>query len=195
MLTKTDFCRAVQCIRQLWLHYNKPDEEVVSIDPMKVRYGREVGEAARHYFGCNAIVQFGTQQQMVDETQYYLNLGTKVLAEASFISNEGFCSVDILKNLGNNEVEIYEVKSSKNKDFKEIYKYDLAYQYRILTEAGYNVTKACLVCVRDGYVRVNGINYDELFDVIEMTEECKSYQNDIERILSGIGENGVGTAK
>ncbi len=64
--------------------------------------------------------------------------------------------VDILKNVGNKMVELYEVKSSA--DMKDIYYEDASFQRYVLTIAGYNVRRVCLVhgyssiCIPDALI-------------------------------------------
>lgn len=187
MLTKTDFCSGAQCVRKYWLAQNKPEEAVNNKDDGALRNGRIVGEAAIRYFKADVIVQFGSQEQMVKETEFYLDHNEKVIAEASFMSDEGFCSVDILINHGDKKVELYEVKSSKTTDeIKEIYKYDVAFQYRVLTRAGYDVLKACLVTINGDYVRQGEVNGEELFSITDMTEDAIARWDEIGRIIESL---------
>ena len=174
-MTKTEFCMGLQCPRQLWLHINRPDLEQTSIDSIASRNGREVGAAARDFFRPDAIVRLGEPGDMVEETRFFMDHGAKVIAEASFMSDEGFCSVDIFRNLGDKKIKIYEVKSSK--EIKDIYKYDVAYQYRILTGLGFDVVEANIVTVNGEYVRHGEVNLGELFKITDITEEVKALQS------------------
>ena len=80
---------------------------------------------------------------MIVSTQELIDHGVKNICEASFSYDGCFCSVDILRNLENKKVEIYEVKSST--EVKGIYEHDVSYQYYVLTKLGYDVKKVCLV--------------------------------------------------
>jgi len=185
MLTKSDFCLGIQCTKQLWLKYNKPDEQQLPIDPLKARNGREVGQLAREFFKCNAIIQLSSQEHMVKETDFYMERNTLSIAEASFMSDRGFCSVDILINRGDRKVEIFEVKSSKTENAvkDETYIYDLAYQYRILTDAEYDVIGAYLVTVNGEYKRDGALNLAEFFDITDMMDEVTARQPIIKHTL------------
>ena len=80
-----------------------------------------------------------TLNQMIKDTyltiESYPNI---VITEASFNYNNNFCSVDILKKQGD-KYEIYEVKSST--ELKDIYINDASYQYYVLSNLGFNITK------------------------------------------------------
>ena len=90
-------------------------------------------------FGEYKEVPFGDLKEMIINTTKLIERNEPIIAEASFSYDGLFCSVDILKNLGKNQVEIYEVKSAT--DIKEININDLAYQVYVLSKLGYKVNK------------------------------------------------------
>lgn len=149
-LSKSKYCNAVQCPKMLWMQLNHPelfDDSVMNQTILE--NGNEVGDLARGLFGDYTIVEFGEYPDMLNRTQELLNNGTANIAEASFAYQGLFCRVDILRNLGNNKFELYEVKSSTS--VHDIYYHDVAFQYYVLTKLGYEVTKACLVHVNKEY--------------------------------------------
>ncbi|MBQ3272915.1 MAG: DUF2779 domain-containing protein, partial [Solobacterium sp.] len=100
-----------------------------------------------------------------------------VIAEASFSFDGLFCSVDILKNKGNNHFELYEVKSST--EVHEIYYHDVSFQVYVLTELGYEVDKACVVYINNKYVRHGELNLKKLFAIKDITEEAKAAHDQV----------------
>ena len=125
-LSKSKYCSAVQCPKMLWLKENKPEEfDEAVMNQTVLNNGNKVGDLAMGMFGDFVEVPFGDFGGMIAKTKELFDAGEKIIAEASFAYNGLFCSVDILKNLGDNKVELYEVKSST--EIKEIYLDDVAY--------------------------------------------------------------------
>jgi len=97
----------------LWLKQYKPEcFDDSSLNKAILEEGTKVGELARRLFGDFTLVEYGDTSKMVKETEELIAAGKSIIAEASFSYDGLFCSVDILKNLGNKNVELYEVKSS-----------------------------------------------------------------------------------
>ena len=137
-LSKSRFCSAVQCPKMLWLKQYKPEEFDDSVmNETVLNTGNEVGDLAMGLFGPFVEVPFGDLKDMINTTKHLINDGEPIIAEASFADGENFCSVDILLNKGCGKVELYEVKSST--ELKDIYLYDVAYQYYVLSSQGYDV--------------------------------------------------------
>ena len=161
--SKSRYCSGVQCPKILWLKKNKPelfDNSVMNETILNT--GNEVGDLAMGLLGDFAEVPFSENlSDMIPATQKLLDNGVKNIAEASFSFDNCFCSVDILKNLGNNRVELYEVKSSTS--VKDIYKDDVAYQNYVLTKLGFQVEKVCLVHINNQYVRQGDIELEKFF--------------------------------
>ena len=112
-LSKSKYCNAVQCPKMLWMQLNRPelfDDSVM--DEAILEKGQEVGDLARGLFGVYTVVEFGDYPDMLKQTQELLENGTEIIAEASFAYKGLFCRVDILRNLGGNKCELYEVKHS-----------------------------------------------------------------------------------
>lgn len=183
-LSKSKFCSAVQCPKMLWLDANKPNEFDESvIDEVRIENGREVGELARGLFGPYVKVS-GDLGEMLSKTTELLDEGVPIIAEASFSCNNCFCSVDILINKGDKTVEIYEVKSSSK--LYDIYTYDVAYQYYVLTALGYEVEKAALVRVNTDYELHGDFDLQQFFSVLDLTYDVRNMQAEIEDIINNL---------
>ena len=142
-LSESRYCSAVQCPKMLWLKKNKPeafDDSVVN--QAVLDRGNDVGNLAMGLFGDYVEVPFGDLSEMIRQTQTLVEAGTPIIAEASFSYDGLFCSVDILKNLGDRRVELVEVKSSTR--VSDIYLHDMAYQVYVLTHLGFTVMMRCI---------------------------------------------------
>ena len=158
-LSKSKYCSAVQCPKMLWLKKNRPEEYDDSVmNDSVLETGNEVGDLAMGLFGDFVEVPFGDLGEMLSCTQKLISDGAPIIAEASFSYEGLFCSVDILRNLGNKNVEIYEVKSSTS--VHDVHLDDTAYQRYVLTKLGFIVQRVCVVHINNEYVRNGNINID-----------------------------------
>ncbi len=178
-LSKSKYCRGKQCAKRLWLENNKPEfaGEIEKEDIFKI--GTEVGETAKDLFGDHINIEYNADlKKMVEETQKYIKNKIQIITEASFIYNNNFCSVDLLKNESDGIV-IYEVKCSTAP--KEIYEDDIAYQVYVLKNLGYNVKGANLVHINNKYVRNGKLELDKLFVIEDITITALKKQNEVEK--------------
>ena len=150
-LSKSRYCNCVQCVNILWLSKYRPECREIESNDATLETGRKVGELAKCLFGEYEDVPVDENiNERIEKTEKLLQDKPNIITEASFIYDNNFCSVDILKN-DSNGVEIYEVKSSTK--IKDIYIDDVSYQYFVLSNLGLNVKKACIVYINNEYIR------------------------------------------
>lgn len=175
-LSKSRYCKGVQCEKILWLEKYRPDYSINGNDTV-LEKGREVGELAKGLFGDYVDVPFDIDLTVsIDKTEELLKNKANVITEASFSYENNFCSVDILKN-DVDSVEIYEVKSSTKID--DIYIDDVAYQYFVLSNLGLNVKKVSIVYINNEYIRGSELELDKLFKIDDVTQEVLKKQTEI----------------
>ncbi|MBO5721586.1 MAG: DUF2779 domain-containing protein, partial [Lentisphaeria bacterium] len=173
-LSKSRYCTAVQCPKQLWLKINKPEtlEECPDSQIWKDS-GSRIGVLAMSLFGDFTEVAYDNDKsKMLCRTEELIAQGTAVIAEASFACNGLFCSVDILKKSGDG-YEIYEMKSttaSADKDINKAHLDDVAYQNYVLTRCGIRVDRVCIVYINNKYNYSGKLDIQQLFKVKDITE-------------------------
>ena len=183
-LSKSRYCSAYQCPKMLWLDINKPQEKDKVNKSSVLDNGTEVGEVAKDLFGFHIDIKYNDDlKTMVNDTKNLLYLDKVVITEASFNYNNNFCSVDILKK-EKDSYEIYEVKSST--EIKDIYIEDISYQVYILTNLGYNVTKASIVYINNEYVFKEKLDIHKLFNFKDVTEICLNNLSKVEKKIKEI---------
>ena len=176
-LSKSRYCKAVQCKKIIWLKKHKPEHAIQKAKDTVLNNGTAVGQLAKGLFGKYEDIEFNENLDiMIKQTQELLNNKPNIITEASFNYNNNFCSVDILKN-NLDGIEIYEVKSST--EISEIYLDDVAYQYDILNNLGFNIKKACIVYINNKYIRQEELDLNKLFNIEDVTEIAKSKQQEI----------------
>src|SRR5690606_22414569 len=97
-LSKSSYCTGIQCEKILWLNKYKPECAVKEDNTSIFETGNEVGKLARGLFGNYEEVPFGYINTMVERTEELLKNRPNIIAEASFLYDNNFCRVDILKN-------------------------------------------------------------------------------------------------
>ena len=185
-LSKSRYCKCVQCKKMLWLKKYKPEEAIKSKKDVVFENGSKVGELAKGLFGKYEDVQYNEDLNiMIEKTIELLKNKPNIITEASFNYSNNFCSVDILKN-DIDGVEIYEVKSAT--DMHEIYKDDASYQYYVLTKLGYNVKKVAIVYINNEYIRQEKLELDKLFVINDITDIAISKIDEIENNIKEFDE-------
>lgn len=185
-LSKSKYCRAKRCNKMLWLDKNMPEVAGPKDNETVFENGHKVGEIAKGLFGAYVDIPFSKDlSSMVTATEKHLQNGAKVITEASFAYGNNFCSVDILKNVGDS-VEIYEVKSTTG--IEDIYYDDVSYQMYVLNNAGYNVSKVCLVHLNKEYIRCGDLDLNQLFVIKDVTDVACVRQIEIEHKIKEINE-------
>ena len=181
-LSKSRYCRGLQCKKMLWLENNKPEERIDINNDSILEQGNLIHEIARYLFGEHINIEYTENlSEMIKDTYRTIeSYKDVIITEASFNYNKNFCSVDILKKDGD-KYEIYEVKSSTK--VKDIYINDASYQYYVLTNLGLNVTKCSIIIINTDYVRKGSIELDKLFIKQDITKEVKSLQEEINKYL------------
>ena len=181
-LSKSRYCKCLQCPKIIWLNKYKPDVKVESEKDAVFENGRKVGELAKGLFGKYEDIEFNEDLNiMIEKTNELINNKPNIITEASFNYNNNFCSVDILKN-DIDGVEIYEVKSSTK--VSDIYIDDVSYQYYVLTKLGINVKKASIVHINNEYVRQDELEIDKLFKIEDLTDIAISKMEEIEKNIN-----------
>lgn len=176
-LSKSKYCRGVQCEKILWLEKYKPECLSEDKNDDVLKKGREVGELAKGLFGEYEDIAYDIDlTKSIEKTDNLLKNNVNVITEASFGYENNFCSVDILKNDADG-VEIYEVKSSTK--IQDIYIDDVAYQYFVLTKLGLNVKKALIVYVNNEYIRDEELEINKLFKIEDVTSIVVEKQDEI----------------
>ena len=185
-LSKSSYCKCVQCEKILWLDKYRKSKEAAENKEAVFETGKEVGELAKGLFGNYTDVDCDEKLNVrVEKTQKLLEDKVNVITEASFIYDNNFCSVDILKN-DSDGVEIYEVKSSTK--INDIYLDDAAYQYFVLSNLGLNVKKVAIVYINNEYIRGSELDINQLFKIEDITDLVFQKQDEIKSNIEMIND-------
>lgn len=174
--SKSKFVEAMWCNKAAWMSKYRPEDGKDVEDKTAINNGHLVGAKAQEYFGkCVDATKQSEDGKldfsaMITKTKEYIASGEKYICEAAFSHDGLYCAVDILHNLGNNVVEIYEVKAANS--MKNYYLWDTSYQRYVLTQEGYNVKKVYLMHLNKSYIRHGDLDLKQLFVLEDVTSEA-----------------------
>ena len=186
-LSKSTYCKGLQCKKMLWLTKNKPEVSEESNNDAILEQGNLVHEVARYLYGEHINIEYTDNlNEMIKDTYRTIeSYKDVVITEASFRYENNFCSVDILKKKGDS-YEIYEVKSSTS--LKDVYINDASYQYYILTSLGFKVTKCSVITINNKYERVGNLDLNKLFLINDITDTVVNLQPIVKNNITDINK-------
>ena len=172
-ISKTDFIRALQCEKMLWLDAHAPEHKIIPPEVQaRLDQGNEFGDIAMGIFGefveTTSFREDGRLNfaAMLEKTKALLSSQTPVVCEACFSWYGNFCAADILRREGEGYV-LYEVKNafSVRKEFIT----DLGFQRFLLRKCGLN-DLACKLVLRGDQPPEGYTGKDEPFENEEFLE-------------------------
>ena len=105
-------------------------------------------------------------------TQDAIERGDKVLFQPRFEWQNFTCICDIISFVGDNEVDLYEIKASTK--VKPEHEFDLAFQTAVLEGAGLTVRNISVIYANKKYVRQGEIRADEITYTEDITEKVRA---------------------
>ncbi|WP_082950979.1 DUF2779 domain-containing protein [Aliarcobacter skirrowii] len=182
-LSKSLYTKGIQCPKALWLKKYKPnvltppDEQAQAI----FETGNIVGDFACQLFSHGKEVPYSKNyDEMIATTKQWLDEKVENIYEATFNFSGILIMVDILI-ISNNEVSIYEVKSST--EVKDIYLHDVSIQYYVLKNLGFKIKSANVIHINNEYIRDDELDINQLFKIVDVTNDIVSLQSNIPNIL------------
>lgn len=176
LLSKSDFMLFLKHPAWLWVKKN---------DPMKIPPVDENTQAmfdAGHQFEPYAESLFpgGTPlgfsnydeyRSLPKRTQEAIDNGNHVLFQPRFEWNNFTCICDIVSFVGNNQVDLYEIKSSTS--VRPEHEIDLAFQMAVLEGSGLKVRDIYVIHVNNKYVRKGEIVPNKITTIVSVTGTVK----------------------
>jgi hypothetical protein len=180
-ISKSKYLSGLQCSKLLWYQYNAkesfpaPDEATQAIFDQ----GHEVGDLAKSLFPGGIEVAKGVVDiELVLSESVMVANKRKPLFEAAFSHKNAFARADVLKPVGRNQWDLFEVKSSTQ--VKEINLHDLAFQKYTYDGAGLRIRSCFLMHIDNQYVREGRVDPSKLFAQEDVTEQVLGLVPEIE---------------
>ena len=178
-ISKSKFVAGLSCEKRLFFEVNHPELKtpISASQEAKFALGHRVGALSQERFpgGVNAEPENKRDfQTWIESTGSFIASGESIVYEAAFSYHGSFCALDILLNQNGNLTAI-EVKSGGSKE--DIYVKDAAFQYFVMSQAGYTPDRFYLLLVNGDYERQANLNVHQLFKTVDITEEVLALQN------------------
>lgn len=185
LLTKSDYMIGLQCPRYLWIKIHQPDKipEPGLVAQHRFDQGHIVGNLAHGLFPSGTVVPTKDFEHNIELTKELIKK-RKLIFEGGILAGDLYSRADILKPVGKNEWDVFEVKSSTR--VKDEHYLDLAFQKYVYQKYGMKIRKCFLVHINNEYVKKGKINPKEFFQKEEITKEIDTKINDVESNISKI---------
>lgn len=175
-LSKTDYMMFLRHPAWLWLKKHDKAKLPPTDDALQAMFddGHEFEKYAEELFPTGVKLGSNSYQEYLtlpDRTELELKKGTKIILQGRLEPGEITCIFDVIKKVGENEFDLYEIKSST--EVKEDHILDLAFQTIVLENAGLKIRKTFVIHVNNKYERLGEIDIKQLVAETEVTEKVK----------------------
>lgn len=185
-LSKTTYCKGLNCIKALWLHFHKPEVQD-KIDSYKQRlfdYGHSVGKRATESYVGGVLIDIPREEGELAllKTQEALDNKVEAIFEGAFQFNNVLVRADILENNNDGTWNLIEVKSAS--DIKPNPHYgDLAIQKWVLVNSGISIKDSYVMIPTRGYSRKGVLDKSGKFVKFKLDSEIEKHTSEIEKNL------------
>lgn len=180
-LNKRRVASGTRCPKKLWLEVHEPDAPELAAAPIPtvlLEQGRKCGELARrhwpdgHLVGDGRIAAFDLDRAAAD-TRALIDAGTRVLFEATFVTDRTVAIVDVLERLDDGW-RLIEVKQANACNDDHVA--DVAFQLHVLESSGLHVREAVVMHLNR---ECRAPILDDLFVTMDVTAEARAYAGTI----------------
>lgn len=176
-LSKTDYMLFLKHPAWLWVKKNDPKKIPPVDENTQAMFdaGHQFEPYAESLFPEGVSLGFSDYDEyrsLPRRTQDAIERGDQVLFQPRFEWNDFTCICDIVSFVGDNEVDLYEIKASTRA--KPEHEYDLAFQTAVLEGSGLKVRNISVIHVNNQYVRHGEIKADEITAFTDITEAVRA---------------------
>lgn len=176
VLSKSEYMMYLKHPAWLWVKkHDKSKLPPVSAE-LQARFdsGHEFEQYAEAHFPDGTTVgfnNFGEYIAMPARTEQALKDGAKTLFQGRFENGQITCICDVVRMVGDSELDLYEIKSSTGAKLDHIL--DLAFQVTVLESCGYRVRDVYVMHVDSSYVRDGEVDGKQIVATTDVTENVK----------------------
>ena len=176
-LSKTDYTTYLKHPAWLWIK-KRAKHMLPPVDPALQAIfdtGHEFEQYAEAQFPDGVTIGFDGYNEyrtLPARTTAALESGAKTMFQGRFEAERLTFICDVVQVVGQDEVDLYEIKSSTSAKPEHIV--DLAFQMVVLEKCGFTVRNIAVIHVDNQYVRNGAIDPSEITATTDVTEEVKA---------------------
>jgi hypothetical protein len=176
-ISKSDYMIFLKQPAWLWLKKNDPKKLPPVDENTQALFdaGHQFEPYAESQFTEGVTLGFsdyGEYLSLPQRTQDAIARGDQVLFQPRFEWNDFTCICDIVSFVGDNEVDLYEIKASTS--VKVEHEFDLAFQTAVLEGTGLTVRNIYVIHVNNQYVRHGQIEADKITSTQDVTNKVRA---------------------
>lgn len=176
-ISKSDYMLFLRHPAWLWVKKNDPKKIPPVDENTQAMFdaGHQFEPYAESLFPEGVSLGFSDYDEyrsLPERTQDAIDRGDQVLFQPRFEWQDFTCICDIVSLVGDNEVDLYEIKASTKA--KPEHEFDLAFQTAVLEGSGLKVRNISVIHVNNQYVRHGVIKPDEFTVFTDITEAVRS---------------------
>jgi hypothetical protein len=188
-LSKSKLIAFRQCPKRLWLEIHRQDLRDDSGSEAVLRIGHEVGDVARKVYdpeGTGTVIDVGEigYAEAFRRSEQSLKKGEGPVFEAGFTIDGALAFADVMVPVmspGGLSWRMVEVKSSTG--VKDYHRDDLAIQTHLASRMGVPIESVAIAHIDNTFVYQGGGDYQGLFHELDLTEETKLRDIEVEEWL------------
>lgn len=175
-LSKSDYMLFLKQPVWLWLKKNDPKKLPPVDDNTQALFdsGHQFEPYAEAQFLEGVTLGFSDYSEYLSlpqRTQDAIKSGVAVLFQPRFEWQDFTCICDVVSFVGDNEVDLYEIKASTSA--KVEHEFDLAFQTAVLVGTGLKVRNIYVIHVNNQYVRHGAIEADKITVTEDVTDKVR----------------------
>jgi hypothetical protein len=186
-LSKSDYMLFLRHPAWLWIKKNDPKKIPPVDENTQAMFdaGHQFEPYAESLFPEGVTLGFSDYDEyrlLPQRTQEAIERGDQVLFQPRFDWTEFTCICDIVSFVGDNEVDLYEIKASTK--VKPEHVYDLAFQTALLEGNGLKVRNIYVIHVNNQYVRHGEVKADEITSLTDITDKVRAKSVETEQKMA-----------
>jgi hypothetical protein len=176
MISKSEYMLFMKQPAWLWLKKNDPKKLPPVDENTQALFdaGHQFEPYAEAQFPEGLTLGFSDYSEYLSlpqRTQDAIKSGASVLFQPRFEWQDFTCICDVVSFVGDNEVDLYEIKASTSA--KVEHEFDLAFQTAVLEGTGLIVRKIYVIHVNNQYVRNGAIEADKIAITEDVTDKVR----------------------
>jgi hypothetical protein len=186
-ISKSEFLMFLKHPALLWLKKNDKSKLPPIDDNLQAIFdaGNLFESYAQKIFGEGSLVGWSIAENnygtMPQRTMQAITDGATTIFQGRFETGNITCICDVVKVIGKNKVDLFEIKSGSSVKQDNIY--DLAFQTIVLEDAGYSVRNIGVVTVNGFYRRKGEIDPHQLCVKNDVTQEVRDEIEEIRELI------------